>query len=175
MDRNAWYASATVTFCGEKTVALMLWTLPPKMNRLPVSSPITRMRSGRSTSSRLNETRSLPARGSYSTPVSNCDRPEVSPIGFPFGPSLMPGTGAPGPPGGASSGEPGPGGVAGAPGGDPGGRGVLRGWAQAVLLARAIAAVDTSRVLRTWDLIVGFGRPTGPSGQPEWWELACRP
>ena len=37
IDKKAWYASATVTFCGEKTVALMFRTLPPKMKRFPVS------------------------------------------------------------------------------------------------------------------------------------------
>ncbi len=63
IERNAWYASATVTFCGEKTVALMLRILPPKMKRLPVSSPMTRTSSGRSASSSENETLSPSAFG----------------------------------------------------------------------------------------------------------------
>ena len=63
IERNAWYASATVTFCGEKTVALMLRTLPPKMKRFPVSSPITRTSSGKSASSSENETLSPGGRG----------------------------------------------------------------------------------------------------------------
>jgi hypothetical protein len=56
IDRNAWYASATVTFCGEYTLVLMLRTLPPKMNRFPVSCAITRTSSFKSASSRENAT-----------------------------------------------------------------------------------------------------------------------
>jgi hypothetical protein len=64
-----------VTFCGEKTVALMLRTLPPKMKRLPVSSPMTRTSSGKSASSSEKETRSPPPRGSYSMPGLELRKP----------------------------------------------------------------------------------------------------
>src|SRR5271170_2029655 len=54
----------------------MFLTLPPKMNRFPVSSPMTRTSSDRSASSSENETLSAPERGAYSMPVSNCANPK---------------------------------------------------------------------------------------------------
>ena len=70
-DRNAWYASATVTLVGANTVALIARSFVGRMKRRPVMFEIKRTKSGSSASSRLNVTRVRGDIALNSTPVSN--------------------------------------------------------------------------------------------------------